>query len=83
MQEAKYVIIDGCAIVFSAALNHSSMVGYNEKCQSAGFVSFTAFKNDWGEQRVQAKCYGESISLGIKSREEDSMIVSRQICNPF
>ena len=83
MLEAKYVIIDRCAIVFSAAIAHKDMVGYNEKCESAGFVSFTPFKNEWGEERVQAKCYGESVSLGIKSREEDSMIVSRQICNPW
>jgi hypothetical protein len=80
MLKTKYVIVEGSAIVFSAALTHKNMVGYNKRCDGAGFVQFTPYVNEWGEERVKATCYGESISLGIKSREEDSMIVTRQIC---
>lgn len=82
MNNVKYVIVNGSAIVFSAAIQHKDMVGYNEKCEGAGFVQFVPFKNEWGEERVKASCYGKSISLGIESRpEEDSMIVTRQISN--
>jgi hypothetical protein len=84
MYEAKYVIVDGSAIVFSAAIQHKDMVGYNEKCSGAGFVRFYAQKNEWDEDVVIAKCYGKSVSLGIESNpEEDSIIVTRQLTNPF
>lgn len=84
MYEAKYVIVEGSAIVFSAAIQHKDMVGYNQKCEGAGFVRFYPKKNEWDEDIVIAKCYGKSISLGIESRpEEDSLIVTRQLTNPF
>lgn len=80
MFKAKYVIVNGSAIVFSAAIQHKDMVGYHEKCEGAGFVTF--HYSDEGDY-VYAKCYGESISLGIKSRpEKDSLIITRQITNP-
>ena len=81
MFTAKYVIIDGDAIVFFEGIAHSDMVRYNQKCEGAGFVTFLPYKNSWGEERVKAHCYGESISLKIASRlREDSDIVTRQIC---
>lgn len=84
MYRAKYVIVGGSAIVFSAAIQHKDMVGFNEKCEGAGFVSFSTAKDSDGYDYIKADCYGESISLGIKSREEqDSIIVTRQITNPF
>jgi hypothetical protein len=84
MFEVKYVIVNGCAIVFSAAIQHKDMVGYNEKCEGAGFVRFYVQKDEWDEEVVIAKCYGKSISLGIESRpEEDSIIVTRQITNTY
>ena len=79
---AKYVIVGGSAIVFSAAIQHSDMVGYNEKCDGAGFVTFRSKVDEWGDTIITAHCYGKSISLGIDSREEDSAIVTRQISNP-
>jgi hypothetical protein len=79
---AKYVIIDGSAIVFSAAIQHRDMVGFNQKCTGAGFVTFNTQKDSWGNDIVVANCYGESVSLGIKSNEEeDSMRITRQITN--
>ena len=84
MFETKYVIINGSAIVFSAAIQHREMVGYGEKCEGAGFVRFIVEKDEDGIDIVKARCYGKSISLGIESRpEEDSKIVTRQITNPI
>jgi hypothetical protein len=82
MDKVKYVIINGSAIVFSGAIQNKDMVGYNEKCEGAGFVYFTIGKDSFGDDDIVAKCYGESISLGIKSRGEvDSNLVTRQIIN--
>ena len=81
--KAKYVIVDGCAIVFSAAITHSDMVKYGKKADGAGFVGFYPKKNEYGEDIVIANCYGSSFSLGVESREEDSMIVTNQICRNF
>ena len=78
-RKTKYVIVDGKAIVFSAAITHSDMVRYNQKCTGAGFVNFVCEKDEYGDTIVRAKCYGESVSLGIASNESDSTIVSYQI----
>ena len=84
MYNAKYVITDGRAIVFSAAIQHKEMVGHNEKCEGAGFVTFGATSDQYGDLIIAAKCYGRSDSLNIESRpDEDSRIVTRQITNPF
>lgn len=81
MRDVKYVIVDGSAIVFSAAIMHSEMVRHNQKAEGAGFVRFYPSKNEWGEDTITAKCYGSSFSLGVHSREEeDSTIVTQQIC---
>ena len=84
MKDVKYVIAEGSAIVFSGAIAHKDMVGYNEKCEGAGFVSFYATKNEWGEDVIKAKCFGASISLGIPSRgEEDEFLINSQLLNSY
>lgn len=84
MIETKYVIIDGCAIVFSAAIAHSDMVRHHQKVEGAGFVRFYSSKNQWGEDVISAKCYGGSITLGVASREEeDSFLITSQICGNY
>jgi hypothetical protein len=84
MDRAKYVIVEGSAIVFSAAIQHKAMVGYNKKCDGAGFVTFKISKDSYGDDVITAHCYGKSISLDIESRpEQDSEIVTRQIINSF
>lgn len=84
MNKAKYVIVNGSAIVFSAAITHSDMVGFNQKADGAGFVTFFTKTDSYGDKIVVAECYGESISLGVTSREEqDSIIVTQQICRNF
>ena len=80
MIETKYVIVDGSAIVFSAAITHSDMVGYGQKCSGAGFVRFFSEKDEYGDDVIKAQCYGRSVSLDIDSREVDSKIVTFQIC---
>ena len=84
MRDVKYVIVDGSAIVFSAAIAHSEMVRHHQKAEGAGFVKFYPRQNKWGEDVVIATCYGESISLGVKSRgEEDSFLITSQICGNY
>ena len=80
---AKYVIVDGCAIIFSAAIQHKDMVGYNEKATGAGFVRFTTEVDSYGETIIKANAYGKSISLGIESQEKDSRILTSQITNTY
>lgn len=80
MNRVKYVIVDGCAIVFSEAITHSDMVRYGKKAEGAGFVHFCQEVDHYGDPVIVAKCYGKSISLGVDSREEDSKIVTQQIC---
>jgi hypothetical protein len=80
--KAKYVIVEQRAIVFFEGITHSEMVGHNQKCEGAGFVDFVIENDEYGDKRVKAKCYGESVSLKIESRGDiDSFIVSRQICS--
>jgi hypothetical protein len=83
MNKTKYVIVNGSAIVFSAAITHSDMVGYGEKCDGAGFVRFVTEKDEYDEYVVKARCYGRSVSLDIDSREIDSRIVTSQICDGY
>lgn len=84
LDSPKYVIVDGCAIIFSAAIQHKDMVGYNEKAEGAGFVRFTIEVDKYGETIIKAHAYGKSVSLGIASRpEEDSKILTRQITNTY
>lgn len=83
LNPAKYVIVDGCAIIFSAAIQHKDMVGYNEKATGAGFVRFTTEVDSYGETIIKVIAYGKSISLGIESQEDDSRILTRQITNTY
>jgi hypothetical protein len=80
LSAAKYVIIDGCAIIFSAAIQHKDMVGYNENATGAGFVRFIFDEKD---DQIKAIAYGKSISLGIESQEDDSRILTMQITNTY
>lgn len=82
MDPAKYVIVDGCAIIFSPAIKHSHMVSFNKKATGAGFVRFIAEVDEYGETIIKAQAYGKSISLDVESQEKDSGILTRQITNP-
>ena len=84
LNPAKYVIVDGCAIIFSAAIQHKDMVGHNENATGAGFIRFaTEIDEYYGDIIVKVIAYGKSISLGIESQEGDSEILTRQITNTY
>ena len=83
LSPAKYVIVDGCAIIFSAAIQHKDMVGHNENATGAGFVRFTTEVDSYGETIIKVIAYGKSISLGIESQEGDSRILTSQITNTY
>ena len=72
--KTKYVITsDNEIIVFPELLQHSEFKKFNPI--SAGFISFSVNK----QGNASCTCYGESISLGIKSREEDTQIAKKQL----
>ncbi len=71
----KYIITkDGVIIVFPELLQHSEFKRFNPT--SAGFISFGVNK----EENPSCSCYGESISLGLKSNpEEDTKLAKKQL----
>ncbi len=61
MMQQKYVITDNdCIIVFPASMNHSDFKDFNPV--RAGFIKI--YINSGG---LAAACYGESVSLKLKS----------------
>ena len=61
-------------IVFSGLNIHSDFADFNPV--SAGFINFNIDKNN----EVKCECYGNSISLNLKSEpEEDTMLAQMQI----
>lgn len=75
ISKLKYVIIGdddifGKAIVASpkTGIEHSQMIPAGQTAYSAGFVTFGN----------KAECWGESHSLGLKSRTIDSKILTIQ-----
>jgi hypothetical protein len=73
--KTKYVITkDKEIIVFPELLQHSEFKKFEPI--SAGFISFGV--NEQGNP--SCSCYGESISLGLKSNpDEDTKIAKRQL----
>lgn len=79
MKQMKYIIVDNGSwmspYIFHEGVQHFEMA--NEvpgKVTSAGFIRFTS---------KGLECYGDSYSLGIKSKpEEDTRLVNRLIGGP-
>jgi hypothetical protein len=68
----KYIITyNKKIIVFTEFLQHSEFKHFNPI--SAGFISFGI--NEKGNQTCS--CYGESISLGLKSNPEEDTILAK------
>jgi hypothetical protein len=68
----KYIITyNKKIIVFTEFLQHSEFKHFNPI--SAGFISFGI--NEEGNQTCS--CYGESISLGLKSNPEEDTILAK------
>ncbi len=89
----KYIIDDhNTFLIFSKVIKHSDV-----KPQGLGMVVGAGFctirlgyvpdkcTDDCGSEKtvVNVHCYGESTSLGIKSREEDEVIINQKINNPY
>ena len=77
MKKAKYVIANGLPIIFWEGTSHDE-VAKGQKVTSAGFcfISFDAEQEEW-----VAKCFGESISLGIKSNPFEDELKFRYALN--
>ena len=73
--KTKYIITeDGVIVVFPELLQHSNFKRFAPT--SAGFISFGINKHE----NPTCSCYGESVSLGLKSNpEEDTEIAKRQL----
>lgn len=79
----KYIVTDsGSFALFSETCVHADMArGMYGKPAGAGFARL--FVDDEVENIEEVKlkivCGGESVSLGIKSREEDEKIINRAL----
>jgi hypothetical protein len=75
MNRVKYIRTkDNAIIIFAEFMNHSDFRNFNPV--SAGFISFGINK----EGNPTCSCYGESISLNMKSNpEEDTLLAKRQL----
>ena len=75
MNRVKYIRTkDNEIIIFGEIMQHSDFRNFNPV--SAGFISFGINK----EGNPTCSCYGESISLNMKSNpEDDTMYAKRQL----
>lgn len=71
----KYIIYDyNTVAIFNDLISHDRMCPLNVSPISAGFVNISVDNND-----LRVDCYGQSYSLGISSRPEDSGIVRKRL----
>lgn len=76
----KYIkTIDNIIVVFPEVLAHDKFKYLNPV--SAGFIQI--HPNENFETGVEYTCYGESISLGLKSDETDSKIAQQCFTRMF
>lgn len=71
MKQHKYVRKEYGFIVFPETMQHSDFKKHNEDVLSAGFCYIDT-------EKQECKCFGESISLKLKSLPEDSERMTRQ-----
>lgn len=76
--ELKYIVTDQNAFaIFSTTQSHSDMVrGMWGIPVGAGYCNIARQADS---EYANVHCYGESVSLGLKSREEDEGIINRKI----
>jgi hypothetical protein len=76
----KYVrTSDDRIIVFTELIQHKEFKNFNPV--SAGFISFSTKKVEHNTQyyyETDCKCYGESVSLNLKSNEEEDTFLARK-----
>lgn len=73
--KCKYVRTENnVIIIFSELLQHKEFISFNPI--SAGFIAIGAS----GRHQPEISCYGESVSLKLKSNEaEDTLLARKQI----
>lgn len=78
--EFKYIIDKNNQFaIFSKSLTHADMAGKNGMVAvGAGFCTFSVVEKD-GVTTPLVSCFGDSASLGVKSREIDSDIITKAI----
>ncbi len=70
-------IHDNVSIIFPSFLIHKEMAKtITGMPVSAGFVRIVKGSK---QDEVRAECYGRSESLGLRSREKDSVIITRYL----
>lgn len=75
---AKYIKTeDDRIIVFPASMAHYEFKEF--KPVSAGFISFGTDENN----DKTCKCYGESLTLNLKSNPRDTNLAKMQILNKY
>ena len=76
MKKIKYIRTkDNAIIVFSEVRQHVEFIDFEPI--SAGFITFFVNENN----DVDCKCYGNSISLDLKSDEKDTALAQIQLLN--
>ncbi|MCI4435662.1 MAG: hypothetical protein JHC33_02455 [Ignisphaera sp.] len=80
MSKFKYINFENLGmVIFENQINHAEMASWlNDTPISAGFVSLP----NKDENGNIAHCYGESISLRLESRKEDTELLQRSF-NPY
>ncbi len=76
MDKMKYLLNseDHRFVIFPDYIKHSDIMG---DWDCAGFIQFYE-----KEGRVKVHCYGKSVSLGLKSREEKDTYIIQSKINP-
>jgi len=80
MSELKYIVIDEInPIIFDAVIDHSAMArAANGPVTSAGFCYLSGNSDD----EVDVHCFGESVTLNIKSNPDaDQQLIEKRINN--
>ena len=78
--ELKYVITEhNNFAIFSKGTNHGD-IGKELHGDPVG-AGFCTLRKHGDLDNINIHCYGESISLGIESREEDEKIINKALNN--
>lgn len=77
-RKLKYIRFETGFVIFSEPMAHSEVeVRKTEKLISAGFCYPVVDMQ--GDPEIVWTCYGESVSLNLKSNPEDSKLLTKQM----
>lgn len=88
----KYIVTEnGSFALFTETATHSDIArGMYGKPAGAGFANIAVGYSekphhdlDIERRTVNVHCYGESVSLGLSSREEDERIINNALANQY